>query len=168
MKLNPITALSGFLEKLVIEHGSAVITEKNLAFLRDQLAVMEKEIAKLTVRLEKSEAKNQTLKTENKNLKRENADLKTKIQRNEKPIHSDLLDPEQIKILRCLATLRHGYMLPFKTIMSTCNISEQAALYYLQELEDKSMIESDDINDDPHWCLDHDGRSYLIKHKLVS
>jgi len=46
--MNPITALTDLLGKLVIEHGSAVITEKNLAYLRDQLVAAEKEINRLT------------------------------------------------------------------------------------------------------------------------
>jgi len=168
MKLNPITALSDLLGKLVIEHGSAVITEKNLAFLRDQMAATEKEIARLTVSLEKSESKHQTLKTQFQNLKNENKGLKKKIQIYEKSTHDNLLDNNQILILQCLATLPPENMLPFAPIMSACSLSEQAAHYHLQELEDKSMIECEYINGEPYWSLDHDGRGYLIKHKLIS
>ena len=75
MGLNPITALTDSLSKLVIEHGSAVITEKNLAFLRDQLASAEKEKAKLTLKLENFETKYQAFKMQFQNLKNENKRL---------------------------------------------------------------------------------------------
>ena len=130
--------------------------------------MLERENTKLTVSLEKSETKNQILKTENKALKKENIDLKKKIQTYEKSTHDNLLDKEQILILQYLATLSPDNMLPLELIMSTCNLSEHTALYHLQELENKSMIESEDINDAPYWFIDHDGRRYLIKHKLIS
>jgi predicted nucleic acid-binding Zn-ribbon protein len=79
MNMNPITALSDLLGKLVVEHGSAVITEKNLAFLRDQLMTAEKEITTLTDRLEESETQNNALKTENEALRNENINLKQHI-----------------------------------------------------------------------------------------
>lgn len=71
MKLNPITALSDLLGKLVVEHGSAVITEKNLAYLRDQLTAAEKEIDRLTTDNENLKAKTENLTTENEQLKKQ-------------------------------------------------------------------------------------------------
>lgn len=167
MKLNPITALSALLSKLVVEHGSAIITEKNLAFLRDQLAATEKEIARLTTAIEKYKAEKQNFKTQFQNLKNENKRLTKKIQTYEKSTHDNLLDKEQILILQYLASLPRDNMLPLDPIMSDCNLSEQTALFHLQELEDESMIESDYINNTLHWSLDHDGRRYLIKYKLI-
>jgi len=70
--MNPITALTDLLGKLVIEHGSAVITEKNLAYLRDQLVAAEKEINRLT-------SDNENLKIKVANLADENEQLKKKI-----------------------------------------------------------------------------------------
>lgn len=168
MKSNPITALSNLFGKLVIEHGSAVIQEKHIALLKEQFTILERENTKLTVSLEKSVSKNQILITENQALKKENIQLKKKIETYEKSTHDNLLDNNQILILQCLATLPPENMLPLEPIMSTCNLSEQTARYHLQEFEDKSMIECEYINGEPYWSLDHDGRGYLIKHKLIS
>lgn len=161
MKLNPITALFGPIEKLINEHGSATILRDQVSLFRDQLSILKEKFSGL-------EAENEKLKTENQNLKNENKELKKKIQIYDKSTHEDLLDKEQILILQCLATLPHDKMFPLDHIMLACNLSEQTTLFHLQELENKSMIESYDTNDDPCWSIDHDGRRYLIKHKLIS
>lgn len=168
MKLNPITVLSDLFSKLVIEHGSAVIQEKHIALLKEQFAILERENTRLTASLEKSETKNQILKTENQALKKENIQLKKKIETYEKSTHDNLLDKEQVLILQCLATLAHDKMFPLEAIVSSCNLSEQATLFHLQELEDESMIDCSYIDGIPYWSLDHDGRRYLMKHKLIS
>lgn len=167
MKLNPITALSDSLSKLVIEHGSAVITEKNLAFLRDQLAAAEKEISVLTTALEKCKTEKQNLKTQLQNSKNENKGLKKKIETHEKSTHKDLLAEEQVSMLKCLALLPPDNGLPFDPIMTECKLSYHATQFHLEELENKYFIESIDINNVPHWFLEHEGLGYLIKHKLL-
>ena len=85
---NPITALSDLLNKLVVEHGSAVIQEKHITLLKEQFAILERENTNL-------QSKNQILETEMQNLKAENKQLKKKIQiyeQENKPFfHSNLL-----------------------------------------------------------------------------
>jgi len=56
-----ITALFDPIEKLITEHGSAVIQEKHIAFLREQLSVLKEKFSVL-------ESENETFKTENHNL----------------------------------------------------------------------------------------------------
>jgi hypothetical protein len=163
-----ITALFAPIEKLITEHGSAVVQEKHIALLKEQFSILERENTKLNTRLEKSESENKGLKTENKNLKNEIIQLKKKIETHEKSTHNILLDDAQILILQCLSNLPRDTALPLEPMMLACNLSEQSTLYHLKELEDEFMIESEYINDVPHWFLDHDGRGYLIKHKLIS
>jgi len=62
MTLNPFAAI----EKLIIEHGSAVVQEKHISLFRDQLIASDKKAA--------------LLEAENAILKKENADLKTKVE----------------------------------------------------------------------------------------
>ena len=168
MKGNPITALSDLLGKLVIEHGSAVIQEKHIALLKEQFAILERENAKLKTEKDQLQSENKVLKTENKNLKNENLQLITKIKTYQKSTHGNLLCGEQLLILKCLSTLSGDTAIPLETIMSVCKLSEHVAAYHLQELEDDSMIECGYIDAIPHWYLDHDGRGYLIKHKILS
>lgn len=63
MNLNPIKALSDLLGKLIIEHGSAVIQEKQISLFRDELSILSRKLAEF-------ETENQNLKTENANLKK--------------------------------------------------------------------------------------------------
>lgn len=132
---------------------SAVLREKIIA-LETKMSILESENLVLKKELEKSKL---IIEQQNK-----------KIKAFEKLSHNNLLDDAKILILQCLSTLPRDTALPLEPIMSACNLSEQAALYHLQELEDESMIENDFINDVPCWFLDHDGRGYLIKHKLIS
>ena len=149
------------IEKLINEHGSAVILRNHVALFRDQLSILKEKFSIL-------ETENMNLKTENENLKTDNEQLKKKIEIHEKSTHDNLLDKEQILILKCLASLPLDNMFPLASIMSACNLSEQIALFHLQELEDESMIDCSYADDIPYWSLDHDGRRYLIKHKLIS
>lgn len=67
---NPITALSDLFNKLIIEHGSAVIQEKQIALFKDELAILGRKLADSDIRIEKLETENQNLKTENEQLKK--------------------------------------------------------------------------------------------------
>ncbi len=156
---NPITALSDLFGKLVIEHGSAVIQEKHIALFKDELAILTQKFSLL-------EAENETLKTENQNLKNENNELKKKIQIYEKPTHENLLDETESNILILLS--KHENLID-EQIARSLNLNLQVAKYHLQELDDKKMIGcSLTINSPIQWYLDHEGRNYLIKHKLIS
>jgi len=98
MNLNPITALSDQLQKLINEHGSAAILRDHLALFKDQVLLLEKkatlsesENAVLKRKLEDSESKiNQ--------LTKDNEELRSKIQKYEQPFHNNLLD--EIKVSR--------------------------------------------------------------------
>jgi uncharacterized protein with PIN domain len=75
MNLNPITALSEQLQKLITEHGSSTILRDHLALFKDQVVLLEKKSALL-------ETENTMLKAENEKLKLENQQLKIQIQQN--------------------------------------------------------------------------------------
>ncbi len=77
------------------------------------------------------------------------------------------LDETQINILKYLAACGSTYI-PLYTIMSDCGLSEQIVLYHLQELVDRRMIECSKVNYQTMWSIDHAGRAYLVKHKLIS
>jgi FtsZ-binding cell division protein ZapB len=81
------------LEKLIIEHGSAVIQEKHIALLKTQFSILEKENAMLTLKSQDFESKVSILEAENQNLKLENATKDEKIEILEKRI-------EKIKSMR--------------------------------------------------------------------
>ena len=45
MNTNPFKKLSGLFEKLIIEHGSAIIHERHIALLKEQLALLKEQFA---------------------------------------------------------------------------------------------------------------------------
>jgi len=76
MTLNPITALSEQLQKLINEHGSASILRDHLAMFKDQVLLLEKkttlsgsENAVLKRKLEESESKINKLTKDNEELR---------------------------------------------------------------------------------------------------
>ncbi len=168
MELNPIKLISAELERLVIEHGSAVVQEKHIALFRDQLALADKSITKLESEITTLKDQLKDSQTTIAQLTKENAELKQKIQSNQKTSQLSILPDPQIKILQTLATLKGTQMYPLESIMSACGLSEQQAQYHLEELEDNCMIVSADIGSIRVWELDHDGRGYLIEHNLLS
>ena len=60
--MNPFDILFSPIEKLITEHGSAVIQSKHIALLKEQLTILKEKFSVLT-------NENEKLKTENKNQK---------------------------------------------------------------------------------------------------
>jgi hypothetical protein len=63
--MNPITALFDPIEKLITEHGSAVIQEKHIALLREQIAILKEKFSTVT--------------SENEDLKHQKQDMEKQI-----------------------------------------------------------------------------------------
>ena len=165
MKLNPITALSDLIGKLVVEHGSAVITEKNLIYLRDQLTAAEKEITRLAT-------DNENLKAKVEYLTAENGQLTKKIQTYEKSAHAAPPNEIETNILLFLARQENTDITP-EQISKFLKTNLQIIAFHLEDLRTKRLIEAMPIAPFDHspkrfWSLAQDGRRYLIKHKLIS
>ena len=128
--MNPITKLSDLFEKLVIEHGSAVIQEKHIAFLKEQFSMLEKENAELR-------ARKQVLETENENLKNENINLRKKIQDYEKSSHAITLTEIEVSILSFLANQENTDITP-EHIAQSLNTNLQVITFHLENLRAKT------------------------------
>ena len=76
MNLNPLTAL----EKLINEHGSAVILEKRLALKDDESAIIVQKNTDLAISLTEANAKIETLESEKSALQRDVAKLRQQLQ----------------------------------------------------------------------------------------
>jgi len=77
MAANPIKVLTDYFDKVIIEHGSAVIQEKHIALLKEQLGLVEREKINLEKKIEE-------LETVNHKLKKEKDELVTRIESYEK------------------------------------------------------------------------------------
>lgn len=167
MNLNPITALSEQLEKLINEHGSAAILRDHLAMFKDQVMILEKKAALL-------ETENTILKTENIELKskvekltKDNEKLRSKIQQYDQPSHKTLLDEDKIKILQYLA-LQTRHIMDLE-IANLLKMNIQVVKFHLDELEKINMAHGTLTMGQPRtWALIQDGRKYLIENKLLS
>ena len=75
------------------------------------------------------------------------------------------LDEAQEKILLTLAA-RDGMWAVH--VAAAAGVGEQVAQYHLDELQEKEMVRgSYAVGERTEWFLDHEGRGYLIKHKLI-
>lgn len=83
MTLNPITALSEQLQKLINEHGSAAILRDHLALFKDQVVILEKKAALLVSENTILKAENTELKAKVNQLTKDNEELRNKIQIND-------------------------------------------------------------------------------------
>lgn len=165
MTLNPITALSEQLQKLINERGSAAILRDHLALFKDQVVILEKKATLL-------ESENAILKTENAELKakteqltKDNDELKKKIQIYDNPAHDNLPDDVQVEILKLLYNRPN---LRPEDIQQSLKADLEAIKFHLTELKKLKMVQTDAFGDYPTyqvWLLAQEGRRYVIEHK---
>jgi len=150
MSLDPITALAEQVEKLIAEHGSAVVVREHVALLRDKFSLLEKENAELRQRVS--------------DLEKENNDLRMAKTPKQEISHETPPD-EQIALLKALFQNDEASL---ENIAQIAQLSAQIALFHLTELQIKNMVCSNITpSGDPLWFLSREGRRYLIEHDLV-
>ena len=166
MTLNPITALSEQLQKLINEHGSAAILRDHLALFKDQVVLLEKENTPLRQKMVELESANTVLKAKNEQLEKDNQELRSKIREYERP-HSSLLSDVKVKILLFLASRSEEFT--GDEIAGAIGENVQIVLFHLKELTDQRMINDALAMGAPRrWYIGHEGRKYLIEQKLIS
>jgi Skp family chaperone for outer membrane proteins len=176
MTLNPITALSEQLQKLINEHGSAAILRDHLALFKDQVVLLEKknidltaENAALVSEIHSLQSKIEILGTKVQQLTKDNEEFREKIQNYEQPNHANLLDETKIDILKLLFKQDK---LPTEEIAQIMGYAIQTTKFHLEELKLNQMVK--DIpytrNRKPvvGWYLQQEGRRYLIENKIAS
>lgn len=156
--------LFGEIERLITEHGSAVILKERVAQLREQMELLEKKTTTL-------ERENEELKTKTVTLECQIANLKQEIQRRDDVIqkhesHNGHLEEVKEKILTLLAA-NDSYT---HAIAQALNISSQVATFHLEELEEKQLIyrSLSMTGQEYPWELAQEGRRYLITHGLLA
>ena len=174
MNLNPITALSDQLQKLINEHGSAAILRDHLAMFKDQVVILEKKAALLESENSVLKAENEKLKSEAQELKKDNGELRSKIKEYENTSQNNLPGNE-VNILKFLFKQNANARSRADQITHSIKTDLQATEFYLGELKIKKLIQDHHIvgsnfTGSPsytYWTLTHEGRRYLIEHKLT-
>jgi hypothetical protein len=166
MTLNPITALSEQLQKLINEHGSAAILRDHLALFKDQVVLLEKDNTKLAAENDILKRKIEESESKINQITKDNEELRGKIQKNEHNSHGNLLDETKANILVFLA--KHDKP-NASQIAGSLNINEQIVKFHLTELKNISMVHDlINMSAPTRWVLTHGGRKYLIENKLIS
>jgi regulator of replication initiation timing len=87
----------GEIEKLINEHGSAVILKERIALVNDKYSALEKELSASKTKVSELEAENKSLALDNEKLRQEIQRRDNIIQDNKS--HTSLLDENKIKLL---------------------------------------------------------------------
>jgi len=127
---------------------------------KSELEAMEKENAQLKREVSQ-------LKTENKIFKSQVVDLRQEIQRRDDIIqkeksHNNPLSEIEVKILLYLTS---NNAKTAKQIAEEIGRGETIITFHLVEMSKKGIVAA---YAGDHWCLEHEGRKYLIDNKLIS
>jgi hypothetical protein len=168
MTLNPITALSEQLQKLINEHGSASILRDHLALFKDKVLLLENENINFRSENVVLVSKIEVLQTKNDELTKDNEKLRSKIQQYEQPNHTVLLDPMQVGILKLLFVQDR---LTIEQVAIILKIKPQEAKFHLTELlnlKPPYLHIAASIGEPQSWYLSQEGRRYVMENKLTS
>jgi len=161
----------GFLDlfnKWIVEHGSTVVQEKQIAFFRDQMAAADKKILVLETENTRLTSENSDLKATVNQLTKENEVLRQKIQEYENP-HKTLLNGVKLEILKLLYSRPK---LQKEQITQSLSIDLSVADLHLSDLKKLKMVKQEalpsrTIKTPFGWSLDKEGTRYLLENKQV-
>ena len=143
------------LEKLINEHGSAVILKERIALANDKYAALETENKILRAEKDALRLNLEKAETELQNLKK----LTDKS-------HSERLEEIKENLLELLG--KHPDVTD-EQLSKGMGINIQLVKFHLTELEKKKFVHgSYSVMDETEWSLAHEGRGYLVRHGLLS
>ena len=142
-------------EKLINEHGSAVILKERIALANDKYEALERKATEF-------ENKNKQLVTENKQLaERVRAFEQAAAQRD-----GERLESIREEILHILSKERG---LKAVELAQNLSVSLELVQFHLTDLEEHRLVYPEyDPFGDAGWSLDQEGRRYLVRYALLS
>jgi hypothetical protein len=150
------------LEKLINEHGSAVILKERIALASDKYAALEQKLVASELRAEKLESDNQSLRLDLDKATVEMQNLKILTEK----VHGNRLEEIKENILQLLA--KHPDVTEAQ-LSSGMKTNIQLIMFHLTELERKKFVHASySAMDETEWSLAHEGRSYLVHHGLLT
>lgn len=150
------------LEKLINEHGSAVILKERIALANDKYAALEEKLSTSEFRAKQLESENQVLRSDLQDAKIEIQNLKKLSEQS----HSDRLDDIKERMLVLLAS-QDSFE---NKIAQALGIGPQVAKFHLQDLSEMEFIyrSLSMTGQQFPWQLAQEGRRYLAKHGLLA
>lgn len=150
------------IEKLINEHGSAVILKERISLANDKYAALEQKMSASELKAKELESENQGLRLDLKKVNVEVQNLKMLTEKS----HSDRLEEVKEKIL---VVLTQHEELEAGQISSLLNIGSQLATFHLEELKTSNMVNDYYAMGSPvFWGLIQGGRAYLVRHGLLA
>ena len=156
--------LIGEIEKLINEHGSAVILKERIELLKDQYAALEQ-------RLAASETAKAELLSQKQAIELDYYKLKDRVTTLEAQLverHGQRLDAVRESILSALVAFNSH--ISIGKVAELTQIGEQLALYHLTEMEKGKLVHGSYTVDGrpPTWAIAQGGRGYLVQHGLLT
>jgi len=150
------------IEKLINEHGSAVILKERIALANDKYAALEQKLAASELRAKELESENKGLRSNHEKAQVEIQNLKKLTEQS----HGSRLEEVKEKIL--VALTQHEE-LEAGQISRLLNIGSQLATFHLEELKNSDMVNDYYAVDSPvYWGIVQGGRAYLVRHGLLA
>lgn len=153
--------LDGF-EKLINEHGSAVILKERIALAEDKYAALGQKLAASDLRAKDFESDNHGLRLNLEKAQEKIRNLEEKLIER----HGQNLDEVKEKIL---VALSKNEELESEQISSLLNIGSQLATFHLEELKKSDMVNDYYAVGSPvYWGIIQGGRAYLVRRGLLA
>ena len=152
------------IEKIINEHGSAVILKERIALAEDKYAALGQKLAL-------SESRVVELESEKKALQFEAVNLRQEIQRHQdaaqnKISHSNHLQDVEEKLLQFLC---ENEDVPTSQIARSLDKHLQLITLHLTNLaKTRFVVASYNAVKETEWAIDHAGRAYLVQHGLLT
>jgi len=150
------------IEKLINEHGSAVILKERIALANDKYAALEQKLSASDLRVSELESENKGLRSNLEKTQVEVQNLKKLTEQS----HGSRLEGVKEKIL--VALTQHEE-LEAAQISRMLGIGSQLATFHLEELKSSDMVNDYYAVDSPvFWGIIQGGRAYLVRHSLLA
>lgn len=151
------------IERLINEHGSAVILKERIALANDKFAALEKKLSDSELRVKNLESENEGLRLDLDKAQEKIRNLEEKLVER----HGQRLEKVKEEMLQLLAAQSDN--ITASQAAQGLKIGEQLAMYHLNEMK-KSHLVHDAMfsNGRPTlWKIAQDGRAYLVTHGLL-
>lgn len=159
--------LDGF-EKLINEHGSAVILKERIALANDKYAALERKTSECATAKVELESENQALRL---NLEQATIEIQN-LKKLSEPSHGQHLEEIKEKIL-CL--LAQSDKIAEPNICQALGIGEQLAKFHLNDLSAAKLVNITALRvaivgrpTPPSWRLTQEGRRYMVTRGLLA
>lgn len=158
--------LDGF-EKLITEHGSAVILKERIALAEDKYAALEQKLSACETTKKELHAENEALRLD---LEKATVEIHNLRKLSEK-VHGSRLEGVKEKILMLLS--QHEETTE-KKIFETLSLSGQLSKFHLSDLKTAKLISITTVlsmmggSPPTTYALTQEGRRYLVTHGLLA